>query len=302
MTYLDGFCPTTDIKSLLDANPPLHITPTSQNITGVDVQQMWKGADVPTKELLKRFQDSLRSNVDVNAFKLPIVASQSPSLKNDTRGIRKRKHQNRENTTEHEKGEETSMFTKFKLVAKSSKETNNTNIIGDSNRGDQRTTFGMVRNCGDAKSVYSDVAQSVDCMEVPVGASAMDCVTLYDSKKKKFTRMYIDMPTNAYEGMKLLNSRPASNFKQVMLDGEGFKVGGSIREQHACRLFVHRKMCTNVLCNVLGCGLDPAYKVFKDAASDDMKSAYERYWNMTRKAALEMHGNTLKARAEKSCF
>ncbi len=140
-------------------------------------------------------------------------------------------------------------------------------------------------------------AKNMEVLCVPLGASALDRITLYDTNNKRLTREYIEIPRNAYERMPMKHVAPGPEFKMLLVDGSGFKTGAHTTVQHAVRLAVHRKSCTNSWCRVLGCGNDPSYKLFC-GVDERLKSDYERHWRSSCKHALRAHGHSLRMRAD----
>lgn len=304
VVWSDRFSLSKTMQDLLNRNPVLRMT--SATDVCLDVRHIQDKADSPTLALLDRFRESLKRSFDVRECMSPILqrnksgeGSSSPlSLETGASGIKKRKSRTEDTTEEEMADESKSLFSNFKVITKRPKTSSE---LAPSGIGGLIVTnpvrYTNVHNAGPRNNTYKAVAQNVDCMQVPVGISPLDRVTLYDSKNKALTRMYIDMPRNAYDSMRLPNLQPEPHFKQLMVDGDGFKVGGTAQQQHACRLHVHRQMCTNGSCTVLGCGFDPSYKIFKDAASTELTYAYEKHWKTQRKTALRMHGHSLKVKA-----
>lgn len=304
VVWSDRFGLSKEMQDLLNRNPVLRMTSTTD--VCLDVRHIQDKADTPTRKLLDKFRESLKSSFDVSECMSPLTnrnksgeGSSSPLfLETGAHGIKKRKSRTEDTTEDNLADESKSLFSNFKVVTKRPKSCSE--IAPSGICGVVATnpiSYTNVHNAGPRNNAYKTVARNVDCMQVPVGISPLDRVTLYDSKNKALTRMYIDMPRNAYDGMRLLNIQPESHFKQLMVDGDGFKAGGTAQQQHACRLYVHRQLCTNGSCTVLGCGFDPAYKIFKDAAPNDLKCSYEKHWKTQRKMALRMHGHSLKVKA-----
>lgn len=148
-----------------------------------------------------------------------------------------------------------------------------------------------------ALSVADPPGQNVEIMCVPIGASSLDRITSFDKNNKRLTREYIEVPRNAYEGMPMKHAMPPLGHKLLLVDGSGFKTGGPTTLQHAVRLAVHRKSCTDCWCRVLGCGNDPAYKLFSDV-DERLCRDYERHRRASCKHALRAHGHSLRMRAE----
>ena len=101
------------------------------------------------------------------------------------------------------------------------------------------------------------------------------------------------IPENAFEGAFTAYEQPHPRFKFLLLDGDGYKVGGTAAEQHAARLRVHNGLCNGEGCCVLGCGTS----LFDDVASPEACVEYESHWRAARKAALRAHERSLKLKA-----
>lgn len=140
-----------------------------------------------------------------------------------------------------------------------------------------------------------DHSSTVSIMKVPVGLSEFDRVVLYDTKEKKITNDVLHVPQSSHENSSMNNVEPASRYKFLFADGEGYKTGRSATYQHFIRLEVHRKFCRNSCCRVLGCGLDPSYKLFQNAASCDEVAQYEQHWKIGRRQALKSESMALRA-------
>ena len=302
------------MQNLLNNNPVLRVT--STNDVCLDVSHIQKRADSPTLALLGRFSNSLKKAFDVRECVSPLStrangaeSCASPSLETNAKGIKKRK--SRADAAgdagaagaagaADSAGSHKSLFSNFKVITKRPKMSSDIVSCGTGGVAVNSPTTALqpaVQTTEFSGESYNEVARNVECMKVPIGISPLDRITIYDGRAKRLTRMYIEMPRNAYDGMSLPNIQPESHFKQIMIDGDGFQAGGNTQQQHACRLYVHRKLCTNGSCTILGCGFDPAYKIFKDAASDDLKCEYEKHWKTQRKTALRKHGHSLKVKA-----
>ena len=131
------------------------------------------------------------------------------------------------------------------------------------------------------------------------GLSPLDRITLYDSQLKKMTGKFINIPPNTYKGMTLnpAHIMPERKFKFLLVDGDGFKAGGTTSRQHACRLYTHRKNCMANECQVLGCGSDPAFRIFQNAATDELKLAFEKHWRSSNRNALKTKSHCLRVMA-----
>lgn len=147
---------------------------------------------------------------------------------------------------------------------------------------------------------YEQLTRKVEFMEVPIAASAGDRLTLLDTANKKMTKVYIRIPTDAHDGMPMDNLKPPGQFKVLVVDGSGFKAGGSLVDQHAARLHTHRSRCKDCMCNVLGCNGDDSYDLFKNASSEETKALYERHWVVSNRLAIRARGNSMRMRA--SCL
>lgn len=269
------------MQEMLNSKPVIRLT--ASNEISLDMRDVQSRADSPTLKLLERFRQSLKNGFDISEWTSPLA---TPSLLDTSahgvaNGTKKRKLPVDEN--ENVKDVNKSLFSRFKLISK--------------RRSDDPCSSGIgVTRKNVQNSACRAIAEPINCMCVPVGVSPSDRVTLYDSKNKMLTRMYIDMPMHCYEGMRLANLQPEPHFKQLLVDGEGYKAGDTAQQQHACRLYVHRKLCTNGACSVLGCGFDPAYSVFENAATKEQKMAYEKHWKTSRKTALRVNAQSFKAK------
>lgn len=150
-------------------------------------------------------------------------------------------------------------------------------------------------NVDNSSEEYKRLARKVDFMQVPIAASAGDRLTLLDTVNKKMTKVYISIPTDAHDGMPMDNLKPPSQFKVLVVDGSGFKAGGSLVDQHATRLHTHRSRCTDCMCNVLGCNGDESYGLFENASSEETKALYERHWVVSNRLAIRARGMRMKA-------
>ena len=146
--------------------------------------------------------------------------------------------------------------------------------------------------------VMSMLSKEEQAVSVPFGASSKDRLTTWDKHNKTLTCKYYDIPDNAHEGMKTKFRLSQKQYKILMVDGDGFRVGGNTSAQHAVRLNLHRRMCTNSTCMVLGCGSDPAYSVFKNAADPLVQKEYNRHWNVCNKRGLKVNGHVVRSRAD----
>lgn len=135
--------------------------------------------------------------------------------------------------------------------------------------------------------------RSVSVLRVPAGASSRDSVALYDTSRQAIARERVPIPENAFEGACTAYEQPHPRLKLILLDGDGYTVGGSAAEQHAARLRVHHGLCVGEGCCVFGCGTS----FFDDLASPEACAGYEEHWRRSRKAALRAHERSLKLKA-----
>lgn len=68
----------------------------------------------------------------------------------------------------------------------------------------------------------------------------------------------------------------------ILLDGKGYRVGGTLLHQHAVRLCVHRKRCKVGGCSVLGCGYDVSFSRLKSIVRSEEAAEYARVYNVER--------------------
>ena len=176
------------------------------------------------------------------------------------------------------------------------KQKTNKNTAPESNTAEERPPPPQECATGTDGS-YGFLSKPVEFMTVPVGCSSKDRITLYDKSKRQLTRVYIDVPRGAYSGMQLNCAQPSADFKLLLVDGDGFRVGGTTAVQHAVRLHVHRCKCMNTECNVLGCGSDPSFNIFKNVADPEVVKEYARHWASSKRQALKSHGQALRMRA-----
>lgn len=245
------------------------------------------------KSILDRFRSSLAKINMKECYTSPLRPTKSMNGVVDTSTVVSRKRQRLE---EDEAPSSTQSFMSFfppekwksfRMVTKKPKL---------NTEPDQETD---VEEDKDEKShVMSMLSNEDQAVCVPFGASSKDRLTTWDKTNKMLTRAYYDIPDNAYEGMKTKFRLSQKKFKILMVDGDGFKVGGNTTAQHAVRLNLHRRMCTNSTCMVLGCGSDPAYSVFKNAADPSIQKEYNRHWNLCNKRGLKVHGHVVRSRAD----
>jgi len=145
-------------------------------------------------------------------------------------------------------------------------------------------------------SPYHRMSQRVDVLCVPYGMCSCDKLSMFDMHKKmKVPDKYsIALPMNSYDGMNLDFACPPVEIRLLMLDGSGYKVGGTYLKQHAVRLHVHRAHCTNKSCNVMGCSGDVEYKIFEDKALPEDLQEYKAHWTVSRRGALRARGAELR--------
>lgn len=176
----------------------------------------------------------------------------------------------------------------FRIIGKPKK---TTNAVGAAEQTTSSTSIGLKG---------FDPSGSMSIMKVPVGLSEFDRVVLYDTKDQKITNEVLHVPKNAHENSSINNVEPASRYKFLFADGAGYKTGMNATHQHAVRLAVHRKFCKNPCCRVMGCGLDPSYKIFENSASVDEVAQYEQQWKVCRRQALRSESMALRAASNMS--
>ena len=143
---------------------------------------------------------------------------------------------------------------------------------------------------------YDNGINELEVLCVPCGTSSHDRLTFYNVRDQMLTRTYVEIATNSYDLMPTKYIIPSSNYKILMVDGTGFRSGGSTTLQHSIRLAAHRKTCTNKWCNVLGCGNDPTFKLFAHP-DEDIKVQYEKHWRCSNKSGMRAAGVALRRRA-----
>jgi len=126
----------------------------------------------------------------------------------------------------------------------------------------------------------------VESLQVPSGVCGGDRLAIFD--KVKAPSIFIDVPTHAYDGMRLEYERPSTPVKLLLVDGKGYKVGGNPMRQHATRLNVHRGTCTNSRCPVLGCKGDPAFALFQKVDNESVEN-YRQHWEAACRTAMPPH-------------
>jgi hypothetical protein len=131
----------------------------------------------------------------------------------------------------------------------------------------------------------------IDVLQVPDGVCGGDRLAIFDHVKAP--RIFINVPSDAYDGMRLEYERPSTPVKLLLLDGNGYKVGGNSMRQHATRLNLHRDTCENRRCPVLGCKGDPAFALFQKVDSDAVNS-YRKHWATACRTAMRSHGLKLR--------
>lgn len=131
----------------------------------------------------------------------------------------------------------------------------------------------------------------IDVLQVPHGVCGGDRLAIFDHVKAP--SIFIDVPSDAYDGMRLQYERPSTPVKLLLVDGKGYKVGGNPMRQHATRLNLHRDTCTNSRCPVLGCKGDPAFALFQKVDSDAVNN-YRQHWATACRTAMRSHGLQLR--------
>ena len=124
-----------------------------------------------------------------------------------------------------------------------------------------------------AQNENTNCDEASPCVEiqVPVGVRSGDKLALFDRANSPTT--FAIVSEAACEGQ-LLTCQQPRDCKLLLLDGEGYQVGGSMMKQHAVRLKVHTDMCDDPLCKVFGCNTKTESFIFETIApdSDDVNS------------------------------
>ena len=126
----------------------------------------------------------------------------------------------------------------------------------------------------------TEAGGNVRLMTVPLGASPLDKIVLYDCQNKALTDKTITIPETTCNGDTLQYIMPSRRFKLLLVDGDGFTASGSLQRQHMCRLNCHKVHCLGSKCPVLGCSSTQEYSVFKNTASEELKEEYKAHWKM----------------------
>lgn len=134
----------------------------------------------------------------------------------------------------------------------------------------------------------------IDVLQVPHGVCGGDRLAIFDRVKPP--SIFIDVPASAYDGMRLEYERPSTPVKLLMVDGNGYKVGGNPMRQHATRLHLHRSTCTCTRCPVLGCNGDPAFALFQKVDNSAVNE-YRQHWASASRLAMRSHGLQLRMMA-----
>lgn len=271
--WSERFALDAEVQEVLNTTPLMRMEDGKVKLDVASIERM--SANSPAKQLLSRFRESLK-NMNVAEYNTTDSAEDAPT---GAFGINKRK---REEPEENAKTDPEDIVRSFRVVSKKPR---------------TETTEDESVPLQPFATHHETESKNMEVLCVPLGASALDRITLYDTNNKKLTRDYIDIPRNAYERMPMKHVAPGPEFKMLLVDGSGFKTGAHTTVQHAVRLAVHRKSCTNSWCRVLGCGNDPSYKLFC-GVDERLKSDYERHWRYSCKHALRAHGHSLRMRAD----
>jgi len=120
---------------------------------------------------------------------------------------------------------------------------------------------------------------------VPLGACPGDRITFFDRDLQMLTHRYVTVPDDAWHGDRISGyHEPVSGEKGchvLVVDGDnGVQTAARQKTQHALRLYVHRKFCTNKECNFLGCR-DESYETcgLKSESNAATKEAYKAHWS-----------------------
>ena len=145
-------------------------------------------------------------------------------------------------------------------------------------------------------SDYCRLAQKADLMTVPHGASSGDRLAMLDVDNKILASVHFDVPANAYAGMVMEYTYPPAQFMLLLVDGTGYRVGGTVLHQHAVRLQNHRTHCCGDGCQVMGCHGDPLYELFeREAVSNDEIVRHKVAWKNARRSAFRARGVAVDA-------
>lgn len=125
-------------------------------------------------------------------------------------------------------------------------------------------------NHSEPASPNRTAVEATESLEVPSGVCGGDKLAVID--KQGASTFCIAVPDAAYVGMQLGQQADGKLSKILLLDGSGYKIGGSVTKQHSTRLAVHRRLCNRDRCMVLGCIGDAAFDMFKDVNNDDVNA------------------------------
>jgi hypothetical protein len=225
------------------------------------------------RTLLSKFVNAVQTQGVPLINGSPVI--QRPHSKTELNGVRRR--------PESAIKKPQSALESFRIVGKNKKREKPSHVA------EQTTTSTSIGLTG------FDPSGAMSIMKVPVGLTEFDRVILYDTKDKKITNKVVHVPQNTHENSSMNNVEPASRYKFLFADGAGYKTGTTATHQHAVRLEVHRKFCKNSCCRVMGCGLDPSYKIFQHATSIDEVAQYEQQWKVRRRQALRSESMALRA-------
>lgn len=286
MIWEERFALEKETQQLMNSTPLMRL---EGGVLKLDVSQMERISNSKCSDILQRFKDALRS--------IGIGESKSTSLDSTPSDLRvggvgnKRPHRAETERAMNVPLRIPSDNTDWTTTAPSYKKQKVSKPV------ESVVPTELNEEAKQSSDSYDYLSKCVDFMTVPIGSSGSDRITLYDKSQRMLTRAYIDVPKNAYSGMQMNRVQPSSDFKLLLVDGDGFKVGGTTAVQHAARLHVHRCKCMNAECNVLGCGSDPSFNLFKDAANPDVVKEYARHWASSNRQALKAHGQSLRMRA-----
>ena len=138
------------------------------------------------------------------------------------------------------------------------------------------------------------VARQLEMFRVPAAFSAGDKMTLFDYDNMKKLNQCIEIPTNCYDGIKLDIEALPKNIKVLCCDHKGFKCGNTITYQHANRLHIHRQLCRDPKCPVLGCGNDAVWNLFKNLVDVNLARKYKMHWSARKRENQRKHGQQLR--------
>ena len=150
---------------------------------------------------------------------------------------------------------------------------------------------------GTLENPVSKVARQLEMFKVPAAFAAGDKMTLFDLNSMKKVNQHIEVPTDAYDGMKLDIEALPLNIKVLCCDHRGFKCGKKNTFQHANRLHIHRQVCSDPKCPVLGCGNESVWALFKSLVDVDVASKYKFHWSARKRENQRKHGHQLRINA-----